>query len=414
MKILFINTLYSPNVVGGAERSVQFLAESLVQEGHEAVVLTTIAGNETKVDSLCGVKIYYIGIKNLYWQYQNYRDKGNPTALKPIWHAIDTYNPWMAEAVARIIDAEQPDLVHTNNLSGFSVSVWQVIKKRQLPLVHTLRDYYLMCFRQAIMFRNGKNCQTPCWDCKTYSLPRCQLSNLVDTVIGISQFILEQHLKQKFFTQVPVRKVIHNAYEAHGSPIAKSSRLRLGYLGRLDRTKGIDLLLQTLEKMSYKNWELKVGGQATDEQIAQFRDRYPLTNVDYLGFVKPEAFFSTIDVLIVPSIWQEPLGRTVIEAYAHGVPVIGSNQGGIPEIIEPGLTGFVFDPNQDETLIEAINRFIDNPALASQMRKDVLRKSHAFTPRQILQEYLEVYQTTASRVSSHQIQGHHSHSDTQS
>lgn len=392
MKILFINTLYSPNIVGGAERSVQFLAESLVQEGHQALVITTTVG-EDKIDYLNGAKVYYIGIKNLYHPHINHKNTKINLALKSLWHTIDTYNPLMAGKVEKIISIECPDLVHTNNIAGFSVAIWQIIKKHKIPLVHTLRDYYLMCPRKHIMFRNGKNCENPCFDCKAYSLAKRQISNSVDAVIGISQFILNRHLNLNYFSRTSCKKVIYNSYQAAASPRTESSRLRLGYLGRLEQPKGFELLLQRLQQLTNnKDWELRVGGRVSDKNIADLRNRYPLPNVHYLGFVKPEVFFSEVDVLIVPSLWQEPLGRIVLEAYAHGVPVIGSNRGGIPEIIEPGSTGFVFNPELEETLVEMVNKFIDNRKLRFEMRKNALKKSQIFSQKVILESYMETYE----------------------
>lgn len=390
MKIILINTLYSPYMVGGAERSVQFLAESLVKQGHEAVVLTT-TDEKDKVDYLNGVKVYYISLKNLYHPYINNRDKNINSALKPLWHAIDIYNPLMADKVEKIISAERPDLVHTNNIAGFSVAVWQVVKKLRLPLVHTLRDYYLMCSRKYIMFHNGKNCNQPCVDCKAYSIAKRQVSNSVDAVIGISQFILDHHLNFNYFSEASCQKVIYNSYQATASPHTESSRLRLGYLGRIEKPKGFDFLLQALLKLNHQDWELKIGGRVTDEKKADLRSRYPLPNVSYLGFIKPEDFFSQIDVLIVPSLWQEPLGRIVLEAYAYGVPVIGSNRGGIPEIIDSGSTGFVFNPECEESLLEIIKKFLDNRDLCVQMRKNALNKSQIFSPTAIFNQYIEIY-----------------------
>ncbi|MBV6623399.1 MAG: glycosyltransferase family 4 protein [Rivularia sp. (in: Bacteria)] len=393
MKIFLINTLYHPNIVGGAERSVQFLAESLVQEGYEAVVVTTIDGKD-KVDYLNGVKVYYLSLKNLYHPYVNHKETKVNSALKPLWHTFDIYNPLMAAKVEKIIVAERPDLVHTNNIAGFSVAIWQLIKKLRLPLVHTLRDYYLICSRKYIMFRNGQNCESPCFDCKAYSFAKRQVSNSVDVVIGISQFILDRHLNLNYFSQTSCQKVIYNSYQAKAYSRTESSRLRLGYLGRIEQAKGFYFLLQTLQKLSNQNWELNVGGRITDEKIANLRSRYPLPNVNYLGFVKPEVFFSEIDVLVVPSLWQEPLGRIVLEAYAYGVPVIGSNRGGIPEIIDSGSTGFVFNPEREETLLEIIEKFMDNRNLSFKMGKNALTKSHLFSNKTILNSYMETYKNS--------------------
>jgi glycosyltransferase involved in cell wall biosynthesis len=246
------------------------------------------------------------------------------------------------------------------------------------------------------MFRDERNCEVPCWDCTAYSLPKRKISNSVNAVVGISNFILKRHLNLNYFTQVPIQKVIHNSYQATANLKSNSSHLRLGYLGRLDTAKGFNLLLKTLQKLNTKNWEFKVGGEVTGEKIANFNSLYPLSNVHYLGYVKPEVFFAQVDVLIVPSLWEEPLGRIVLEAYGYGVPVIGSNRGGIPEIIDIGKTGFVFDPSQEDSLLKIIERLIDNLILVKEMGKNALQKYQEFTPTRILQAYLDVYQTVLS------------------
>lgn len=392
MKIIIINTLYYPNFVGGAEISVQFLAESLIEAGHEVVILTTVADAGRKIDYVNGVKVYYIGIKNLYWQYHKNQSNDHPALMKSIWHGIDSYNPWMASQISDILDIEKPDLVHTNNLAGFSVSVWKTIKKHNLPIVHTIRDYYLICPRKYIMFRNGQSCEAPCWDCNIYSLPRNKSSNLVDAVVGVSKHILDNHLKLNYFSHVPIQTVIYNSYQAASIDIKQEGKcLRLGYLGRLEQIKGFELLLDCLAEIPTDKVELLVGGSVTQEEINHFQSRYPYKNVSYLGFVKPKDLFSKIDVLIVPSLWQEPLGRTVLEAYAHGVSVIGSNRGGIPEMIDCGKTGFLFEPSLQESLVAAINVFIENPALATQMGKNAYLKAQEFTLRKIMQDYLNIY-----------------------
>ncbi|WP_341527222.1 glycosyltransferase family 4 protein [Nostoc sp. UHCC 0302] len=399
MKILLVNTLYYPNIIGGAERSVQILSESLVQNGDEAVVVSTFSGVGTKLDWINGVKVYYVGLKNLYWQFQ---DIPPPKGLNLLWHTFDTFNFLMVNELEKIIDIELPDIVHTNNLAGFSVWVWRLIKKRKLPLIHTLRDYYLLCPRSGgMMYRKGKNCHDQCQNCKLFTIPRHELSAIPDAVVGISHFILNRHLTLGYFNKVAVREVIHNAYQAPTIlPSCKVSSLQgkpltLGYIGRIDQTKGIELLLQALEQIPQQDWELKVAGKAPDSYKDTLEKRYPMPNVRYLGFIKPEEFFSNIDVLVVPSLWQEPLGRTVLEAYAHGVPVIGSNKGGIPEIIEEGRTGFVFNTEHLETLKNHIVKFINTPHLIEETSINAQVKSKEFTLDYILDSYLKVYKSVS-------------------
>ena len=77
---------------------------------------------------------------------------------KLIWHAIDVYNVIMSRKLASIIAREKPDVISTSNLSCLSVDIWRLARNAGVPIVHTARDYYLMC-PTAIMFSHSKPCQ---------------------------------------------------------------------------------------------------------------------------------------------------------------------------------------------------------------------------------------------------------------
>lgn len=394
MKILFVNTLYYPNIIGGAEKSLQILAESLVEEGHQGVVVSISPGKQVEVRDVNGVKVYYVPLKNLYWPF----DDAKPSVLKKLlWHTIDTLNPWMSQELGKIMDAEAPDILHTNNLMGFSTLVWKLARERGIRVVHTLREYSLLCVR-GIMFKNEQNCTNQCLECKPFVSPRKNLSQLVDAVVGISQSILDRHLKFGYFSQTQIQKVIFNPYplKLNGTSniisLDKKHPLRLGFLGRLTPEKGIEFLLKTLMQLPHADWELWVGGKGTIDYEQYLSNSYSMSNVRLLGFIKPEELFQNINLLVVPSLWDEPLGRTVFEAYAHGIPVIGSSRGGIPEIIDEGKTGFIFNPDdQPQQLSRTLQQVAQEPNLLSLMSQYCNKKAKVFAPEKIVKEYLEVY-----------------------
>jgi glycosyltransferase involved in cell wall biosynthesis len=371
VKILIIHCFYEPNFLGGGERVVQTLADGLVAAGHEVVVISTARGGGIASAYVRGVKVYYAGIRNVYWHLS---DQTKRPALKPLWHLIDTYNLPMALEVGRILDIEKPALVHTHGLDGFSVAAWKQIKSRGLPCVHTTHTYYLLCPR-ASMYRDGANCGGWCWDCRLYGMPRRGPSAAVDAAVGVSRFVLQRHLDFGFFGRARVRRAIHNSHSPTDilprTESARSSRLRIGYLGRLHPTKGIELAIQAVASFDGK-CELWIAGTGS-------------------------YFLADLDVLVVPSLWNEPFGLVVAEAFAQGVPVIGSMRGAIPELIEDGVTGFVFEPDQPESLNAAIGRFVSDRGLAEKMRPKVLEKSRDFLPQRMVNEYLEVYREVLDR-----------------
>jgi glycosyltransferase involved in cell wall biosynthesis len=391
LKVLLVNTLYAPNVVGGTEGFVQTLAEGLENTGHRAVVVSTSPQKGVSTGTIAGVKVYYVGLKNLYWPF---KDKKNRAVFKPLAHAIDTFNPWMAREVERILELERPDLVHTNGLSGFSVLAWQSVKRRRLPLVHTLHDHYLLCPRST-MFHRGKNCERRCVECVLYASPREHYSNRVDAVVGVSRFILERHLRYGYFGRVSTKRVIPNPYQAE-SPARKpygvhSLPIRFGYLGQLNTNKGIELLLDNISRLREGTWRLSVAGRGLNAYESYLHEGYVNPAIRFLGYTRPAAFFSGTDVLVIPSLLRESFGRVIIEAYAYGVPVIGSNRGGVPELIEEGRTGFLFNPDLPEELVERAERFIDRPSTIDEMRDACLRKAGGFLPRSVTETYLDLY-----------------------
>lgn len=315
-------------------------------------------------------------------------------AIKSLWHLLDTCNPWMANKVASILDEECPDLVHTNSLAGFSTLAWRIIKQRRLPLVHTLRDYYLLCPRST-MFRGGKNCETLCVGCRPYALFRELFSSRVDIVVGVSQFVLERHCRFGYFADIPRKRVIYNAYRREILPQSSKREwtipVRFGYLGRLHPTKGVEALLEAVRWLPEGTWSLNIAGRGFSKYERYLRSRNKASGIRFSGYVKPENFFPAIDVLVVPSRWHEPFGRTVIEAYAHGVPVIGATRGGITELVEEGRTGFLFDPESPEELAAKMRRYIGNLELVSSMSSVCLGKAEDFLPENIVEQYLRVY-----------------------
>jgi glycosyltransferase involved in cell wall biosynthesis len=408
MKVLILNTLYHPFQVGGAERSTQLLAEALAEAGHDVVVACTKPEAGTVEESVNGVRVYYLDLKNVYWQLSEETKK---SWLKPVWHALDSYNPLMQRDVAAIVREEAPDLVHTHNLGGFSVSAWRAAQKADTPIVHTLRDYSLLCPRN--MFRNGENCTSQCMQCRPFAAPRRWLSQQVTAVVGISRFILNRHRAHGYFEDADHQTVIHNPFplpeevgdepgrekqasggKTPGVPSSEREKapLRVGFLGRLTDMKGIDQLLRVVDSFRDGSIELHVGGTGRDRYVESLTNTYDANHVTFCGFVDPSAFLPNLDVLVVPSRWHEPFGRVVIEAYAHGVPVVAARSGGLPEIVDDGETGWTFDPDDDDTLRERIAMMRDRPERLAEMRLQAREKARSFGVDRHADAYVDVYE----------------------
>jgi len=374
VKILIANTLYFPDEPGGAEISTRLLAEGLVRAGIEVCVVCATGTGADRVDDVNGVKVYRLRSVNLYWPHV--REKHGRVA-KLIWHAIDVYNVIMSRKLSSIIAREKPDVISTSNLSCLSVDIWRLARNAGVPIVHTARDYYLMC-PTAIMFSHAKPCERQCGVCSVYAQPKRVASARVAAAVGVSRFVLQKHLESGYFSRATRTAVIYNACESNeDSTSAQRTRryqggpVRLGLLGRVSREKGLEVLLEQLLADNTLQWTLAVGGHADADYLESVKAKYDDPRVEYLGRVNPDEFFDGIDILVVPSIWNEPFGRVTVEAYSHGVPVVGANTGGIPEVIEP-RTNLAFDMARPSSIIGKLHEavaLLEDPGVHDRMRE---------------------------------------------
>jgi len=400
VRLLLVNSLYSPNVVGGAERIVESLARLLVERGHKVMVVSLNPSSTQRESAIIqGVKVYYLPLRNLYMPF----GRAEPDAFrKAIWHTVDTYNMAMASLFEDILQREKPDMVNTHNLAGFSVAIWDVVKRYRLPLVHTTHDHYLICPRST-MFRGGRSCARTCFDCGLYAWLRRRMTALVDAVIGVSRYVLDRHLNYGYFTRSR-QYIVYNGYDAPQYDVAQNrierssperngaSPFRFGYLGRLHPAKGVELLLRSFLALSPGKAELWVAGRGDPDYEAKLKGMVAgRDGVRWLGFVTPEELLKSVDVLVVPSLLHETFSLVALEAMSNGVPVVGAGRGAIPEVL--GEAGWIFDPDKPGALEAQLVRCLERPDEVRAMSQRAKNRAKLFSLGNMLSGYLRVYET---------------------
>jgi glycosyltransferase involved in cell wall biosynthesis len=354
MKILFVNTLYAPYRVGGAEVSVQTMAEGFADDGHQVYVLTL--GEEESVRKMNGVIIITIKTKNLYHIEQS---GGQNFIKKMIWHLLDSANIFYRQKLRVILDRINPDVVNTNNIQGFSPYLWKVVKSKNMKLVHTLRDYYLLC-HATTMYTKCRDCQQLCTACNfTYKIKK-NYFGLPDGFVGISKFIIDQHAQYHIGTGVPTTVIANGISLSPGlAPRIKSpvNEVVLGFIGKVNIQKGVDLLFSELAKIDVKiPFRLVVAGKASPEFQAALTEKYHgVFQFSFIGKTDPQSFYQNIDLVIVPSGWNEPFGRVPIEAVANYTPVCLANKAGLQELYdEKQMWQFEMEENSLSVLLTEI------------------------------------------------------------
>jgi glycosyltransferase involved in cell wall biosynthesis len=390
VKIAFLNTLYAPyQFFGGAERAVQLLAEGLCARGHSVCVITLGEPDAGSRDIVNGITVHRLPLHNWYWPFSGFAPNA---AQRAAWHVRDFHNAAMSARVGSVLDAESPDVLHTHNLSGFSVGIWGEAARRRVPVVHTVHDHYLMC-PPSVMYRNGVNCEQLCARCLPFAAYRRKASQQVQGAVGVSQYILDRHLGEGFFGHAGTAKVIFNSVRAAGSTRQDRPKgpLTFGFMGRLLAGKGIRWLLEVFTGNAQPGERLVIAGAGDPGTVESLKAQFASPCVTFLGHVDPASFYEQIDVLFVPSLWNEAFGRTAIEALAYGIPVIASNRGGIPEAIQDGVTGLIVEPDEPGALARAMRRFSAEPELVSRLGGNGSQRVSRFSEESALDAYESVY-----------------------
>lgn len=379
MKILIFNELYTPYSKGGAEKSTQLLAETLSKLGNEVHICTSSKKESDEI--INGVFVHRRKQHNVYWSF----DKDNHAFYaKILWHFLEIYNILVYKDIKKLITQIMPDIIHTNVFTGYSVIIWQIAKLQRIPVIHTLRDYYLMCIRSTL-FNNEKNCLNRCSICKIASYSKRLLSQKVDAVVGISEFILNTHLQHSYFKNAFIKEIIPNSVSMPTIEEKIQRKNIIGFLGRIHPSKGIEILIESFLKVNPEDYILQIAGNGNETYINTLKSKYNNQKVQFIGKVKPEKFLRNIKLLIVPSLWQEPFGRVIIEANACNCPVLVSNRGGMPELIN-GNNGKVFNLEQKNSLFIMLQEFINGKLTFS-----IEQKQKEYDNTTIANSYLNIY-----------------------
>ena len=399
MKIALVNAFYHPDEPGGAERSVRALARALGDRGHQVCVICL--SEHPRIDRVDGVEVHRLPVDNAYLPSPRH---ARGAVEKLLWHVRDTRNPRAAARVGAALAGVGAELVHTNNLAGLSTSVWREAGRLGVPVVHTTRDFYLLCPRSSMVGRRGP-CQSQCLSCRAFAWPRIAESRRVAAVVGISQFVLERHLGLDCFPNA-TQHVIHNAYDAPQTPLRRPvpALPTIGFIGRLVPEKGVEQLIAAVRRMRERGVaaQLLIAGEGSTGYVDRLRSVAQGLPVDFVGRQIPHEFFGRVDLTVVPSIWEEPMGRVVVESYANGRPVVMTPVGGLPELATSDAA-IVAAGCDDDALADAVSTMVGrlrNP------RQDLLdaavRSSARFGSAEMAARYEAVYlRTMAGAAAQH-------------
>jgi glycosyltransferase involved in cell wall biosynthesis len=306
------------------------------------------------------------------------------------------YSRSSAHDVAQLIEREHPDVVHVHNLYPLiSPSLLVTCRRLNVPVVMTCHNYRLMC-PTAFHLNNGavcercvggreyscilKNCRGNIFESVAYALRNIVARKLrlfkdnVTFFIAPTEFIKARLVDAGFRDQ----QIVYLPYPVPilDSGFEAAEGQYIGYAGRISPEKGIDTLLAAAERLPQV--PVRIAGDGPIR--GQLSEKAP-KNARFLGLLdrsQMSNFYRKARFLIVPSVWFEVSPMVILEAMSRGLPVIASRIGGLAELVEDGVTGFLFEPGNVEDLAKKMKRLWDNPDLCRQIgiggREKAMRK----------------------------------------
>jgi glycosyltransferase involved in cell wall biosynthesis len=386
MRILMPCAAFPPFIDGGGPISALLLATLLQNEGHEVRVIHV--SDEEKFEVYEGISVQRKESLNLYWNYYLPRSKWKKIA----WHVLENGNPRAYRAMRKEMREFKPDIVLTDSIENVNVATWAAAKSLDIPVAHTIRSAFLLCWK-GVMQKAGKPCERQCSSCRLTAFGKRQFSRFVDVVIGESQDIIQRHLTEGYFKNaVPIRipGAIPDGVLGKARTYPNDRPFRIGFIGVHTAFKGIDILGKAASL--FKDdlpVEFYIAGTGRDEFSDQARALFPADKTKFLGWTKPEEFFPQVDLLAFPTVGREAFGRVAVEAFSHGVPVVGSDLGGISETIVPDVNGILVPPQNPTVLKDALWRITADPKLYNTLSAGALASSSDYKTPKIGAAYTE-------------------------
>lgn len=365
MKIAILITGFPPRVVSGAEIATLNVATELAKRGHEVHVITT--GDK----ELRGVK------KGDF--YTHYIQPGIAPESS-FWGAIS----YAIKAFAQIRRIN-PDIVHAQRFYREGLAAF-------LAKMFFKKPY--------VVYSHGHDVYQP-WRFK--GIASKLFLGRADAVIVLTQDLKEK-IKEIYDRDV---FVIPNGIDLRrfeglshrdSHKLAESGERIILFVGRLHPVKGVAYLIEAMTTIIKRNPKVRlwlVGDGEERQSLENLVNKLGLTQyVNFVGKVPNEEvpeYMASSDVLVMPSL-SEPFGIVLLEAMACGLPIVATNVGGIPEIVQDGENGFLVEPESSEEIADRVLKLLENDDLRRRISQNNIEEVKNYSWEAVVDKLEKVYQ----------------------
>lgn len=306
------------------------------------------------------------------------------------------------DAFEKILQEQKPDVAHIGHLNHLSTGIIDVLYRHHIPIVFTLHDFWLMCPRGQFLQRNSCGtkvwqlcdkqediqCATTCYSPYFTGVPEFYAQDLnywthwiatrmketrsilakVDLFIAPSKYLMNRFINE---FNMPREKILYLDYGFplhYLTPTQKRPQTELftfGYIGTHIPSKGVNLIIEAFQQLELPA-KLMIWGYKDEQSSYALKQQAAFNpNIEFKGkYVNQnlaDEIFSSVDCIIVPSIWTENSPLVIHEAQACKIPVITANVGGMSEYVQDGINGLCFEHRNPKDLLNKMRYAVQNP-----------------------------------------------------
>lgn len=401
MKILCANKFYY--VFGGSDRYFFELNALHEQAGHSVIPFAM----QSRRNLPSTYEQFFVSPVN-YWDRPTLSDK-----LKAAGRVL--YSSEARRKIRKLIEIEKPDIAHIHLIAHqISPSILPILKDLHIPIVQTLHEYKPICPTYSLVSK-GRICER-CKGKRFYHamLQKCNHDSIMASAINSIEMYLHHGLgwydlpdayitPSNFMREKMIEfgmsgeKIIHipNFIDVDKYKFSTEDEGYFVYMGRLSAIKGVHTLLAAMKNLSSSGKLLIIGEGPERAELEALKDRQGLKNVEFAGYQNTETLMrllSKCTFSVLPSEWYENCPMSILESMAMGKPVVGARIGGIPELIDDGQDGLLFDSGDALDLAEKLSYLLANPGRCKEMGFNARRKMESKYDAGIhYQKILDVY-----------------------
>jgi glycosyltransferase involved in cell wall biosynthesis len=404
VRVIQLTDFYNP-IIGGVQSYVATLSKGLVELGHTPVIVTIQPGGLPQEETIDGVRVIRIRSWSQHLTHF-YADTAHP------FHP-PAPDPGAVAALRRLIRREQPAVVHSH--SWLNHSFFPLHHPNRGPAhVVTLHDYGSACPRTTLMRAgHAERCAGPglarCLSCapEQYGVLKGSIITLTmragrflphraDRYLAVSTAAADGcrgslPAGAEITTHPPMvpDDLLHIAQETPRPDFLPAEDGFLLFVGALGLHKGIDVLLAARRRMRHQVPLVVLGTPQGDTPIIDDPTITVLHNVPH-----PEVMAALMhaSITVVPSVCHEALGFVAVEAAIVGCPIVASDVGGLPDVVQHGANGLLVPPGDPAALAAALDDLLDDPERRKLMAEASRARTRQFGARNVVPGIVEVYE----------------------